>query len=95
MSDLLTIGFDFKNTFYYSLIRVKEKEPGIDYQVTVMNGNLEKLLYGNHIIKKVDGYLRIEMAEPTEQEMLKVSIAEALSTFLNIPLEISRAHCEA
>jgi hypothetical protein len=94
MQDLLTIGFEFKDDFYYSLIRVKEKEESVDYQVTVMNGDLEKLLYGNHIIKKTNGCLRIEIEEPTEQEMLKVSIAEALSTFLDVPLEISRSKCE-
>lgn len=87
MINLLTVGFEFRDTFYYSLIRVKENNLGTDYQITVMNGNLEKLLYGNHVIKERKGFLQMDANETTEQEMLKVSIAEALSKFLHIPIE--------
>lgn len=87
MMNILTVGFEFRNVFYYSLIRVKEKETGTDYQVTVMNGKLEKLLYGNHIIKERDGSLLVEVTDTTEQEQLKITIAEALSKFLHIPME--------
>lgn len=87
MLHLLTVGFEFRDIFYYSLIRVKESNLGTDYQITVMNGNLEKLLYGNHIIKKRKGFLQIDADDTTEQDMLKVSISEALSKFLQVPIE--------
>jgi hypothetical protein len=87
MLNLLTVGFEFRDVFYYSLIRVKDKAVGTDYEITVMNGKLEKLLYGNHVIKQRNGCLVVEVTEPTEQGLLKQSIAEALSNFLHVPLE--------
>ncbi len=91
MVNLLTVGFEFKDTFYYSLVRVKEKAAGTDYEITVMNGNLEKLLYGNHVIKERNGRLHVEIADSTEQEILKATIGEALGKFLHLPVEQSGA----
>ena len=51
-----------------------------------MNGDLEKLLYGNHFITEIKGCLQIEISENNEQERLKSNIAEALSKLLGIPL---------
>jgi hypothetical protein len=87
MTKLLTIGFDFMEHFYYSLIRVKERENFNDYEITVMNGTLEKLLYGNHVIREKNGYLQVQTNTNTDQGKLKVKIAEALSNFLHVPLE--------
>ena len=87
MLNLLTVGFEFRDVFYYSLIRVRDKVIGTDYEITVMNGNLEKLLYGNHVIKQRNGQLLVELVETNEQEMLKLAIAEALSNFLHVPLD--------
>ena len=87
MFTILTVGFEFKDNFYYALIRVKPKVSGTDYEVTVMNGNLEKLLYGNHVIEQRNDHLQIEAANTTEQELLKAAIADALSQFLKIPSE--------
>jgi len=87
MFTILTVGFEFNDNFYYALIRVKPKAPGVDYEVTVMNGNLEKLLYGNHVIEQKNDQLEIEAAYTTEQGLLKIAIAEALSRFLKIPLQ--------
>ena len=87
MTKLLTIGFDFMEQFYYSLIRVKERENFNEYEITVMNGTLEKLLYGNHVIREKNGYLQVLTSTNTDQGKLKVKIAEALSTFLQVPLE--------
>ncbi len=87
MVNLLTVGFEFKENFYYSLIRVKPKAAGIDYEITVMNGSLEMLLYGNHVIKQRNDRLEVEAVKITDQELLKIAIAEALSEFLKIPIE--------
>lgn len=87
MFNLLTVGFEFNDSFYYSLIRVKPKTSGTDYEITVMNGDLEKLLYGNHVIKQRDNYLEYELLETNEQGLLKLAIANALSKFLKVPLE--------
>lgn len=82
MAKLLNIGFEYKGCIHYSLIRVKEKENCIEYQVTVMDGNLEKLLYGNHIIKEVNGQLEIDLPDDNEQRELKTTIAQSLNAYL-------------
>jgi hypothetical protein len=87
MTKLLTIGFDFMENFYYSLIRVKERETCKEYEITVMNGTLERLLYGNHVIREKNGYLQVQTSDNTDQCKLKFQIAEALSKFLQVPLE--------
>lgn len=82
MAKLLNIGFEYKGCIHYSLIRVKEKENCTEYQVTVMDGNLEKLLYGNHIIKEVNGQLEIDLPDDNEKRELKTTIAQSLNTYL-------------
>lgn len=51
-----------------------------------MNGDLEKLLLGNNIIKEVNGCLHLEISENNMQERLKMEIAKALSKILGVPL---------
>jgi hypothetical protein len=57
-----------------------------EYQVTVMNGKLESILYGDHVIKEENGFLLLEDITEDQQGKLKLTIAEALGKFLNIPL---------
>lgn len=52
-----------------------------------MNGDLEKLLYGNHIIKEENGCLQLGKCENKEQEMVKAKIAKALGKTLGIPFK--------
>ena len=82
MAKLLNIGFEYNGSIYYSLIRVKEKESHTEYQVTVMEGALERLLYGNHIIKEVDGRIIADEMIENEQDKLKQKIVQALSIYL-------------
>ena len=82
MAKLLNIGFEYKGCIHYSLIRVKEKEDWVEYQVTVMDGNLEKLLYGSHIIKEVNGQLEMDLPDDNEKRELKTTIAQSLNTYL-------------
>ena len=95
MEKLLTIEFEFLEQFYFSLIRVKQKNGLNEYQVTVMNGELEKLLYGNHIIQVEDGHLQVEFSENNKQELLKLRVAEALAKFLRIPLRVNHKQEES
>lgn len=89
MAKLLNIGFEYKGCIHYSLIRVKEKENCIEYQVTIMDGNLEKLLYGNHIIKEVNGQLEIDLPDDNEQRELKSTIAQSLNAYLQVHSNLS------
>ena len=87
MSRILTVGFEFHDIFYYSLVNVKEIEGETQYKITVMNGDLEKMLLRNNIIKEKNGYLYIEISEDKNHDELKLKIAEALSAFLKLPLQ--------
>jgi hypothetical protein len=85
MGNLLTIGFDFQEHSYLSLVRVKEKEGFMEYQVTVMNGELEKQLYGHHILREINGFLHV--IAPAIQEnlrLLQYTIAKAIGMFLKV-----------
>jgi hypothetical protein len=82
MAKLLNIGFEYNGSMHYSLIRVKEKENCTEYQVTVMEGSLERLLYGNHIIKEVNGRIVADDYIENEQTKLKQKIVQALSVYL-------------
>ena len=85
MGTIMSIGFEFKGKEYYTLIRVKEKSDKTEYHITVMNGELEKLLYGNHIINEVNGHLQIDSGlEVNEQGKLKRQIIDALIKHLQV-----------
>jgi hypothetical protein len=86
MDKFLTVGFEFCGKLYRSLIMIKKRNNYKAYRITVMNGDLEKILFGNQIIKEVNGCLQIEVSENNEQVKLKTIIAEALSKLLAIPL---------
>jgi hypothetical protein len=82
MIRLLSLEFEYKNSFYYALIRVIENTYR-EYHVTVMDGSLEQLLYGSHIIIEVNGRLQVDLpAEHNEQGKLKLAIAKSLRDYL-------------
>jgi len=84
MATIMSLGFEYKGKEYYSLIRVKERNDTVEYHVTVMNGDLERLLYGNHVICTNNGELEIEdIPEKSEQCRLKKEIAKALNRYLH------------
>ncbi|MEJ7768472.1 MAG: hypothetical protein WKF89_11720 [Chitinophagaceae bacterium] len=87
MSRVLTVGFEFQDIFYYSLIRVKELAGETEYQITIMNEKLQTVLSGNDILKEKDGHLKIQIPESGNLQDLKIKVAEALSTLLDMPLE--------
>lgn len=85
MSDFefLSVEFEFEGGKFYSLIRKKKKINCIEYHVTVMNGKLEKLLYGNHVIKQVNGALDGGcLSEDKKLVQLKQAVTKALENYL-------------
>lgn len=53
---MLSLEFMFRSKTYYALVRTKLNDNEKYHYVTVMNGDLERLLYGYHIIiEKEDG----------------------------------------
>jgi hypothetical protein len=57
MDKMISLEFTYRSKTYYALIRTKMNEKKISYVVTVMNGELERLLYGHHKIVDENGVL--------------------------------------
>jgi hypothetical protein len=86
MSDFefLSVEFEFEGAKYSSLIRKKKKINCIEYHITVMNGKLEKLLYGNHVVKEVNGKLQEDCVSGDKKLVqLKQAITSALNNYLS------------
>ena len=79
---MLLVKFEYRGTGYEALIRVKVKEAKTEYYITVMNGDLEKMLFGHHIITEENGYLQTGTAPDAETALLKNIIAGALKAQL-------------
>jgi|GEM_PF-1362524 len=82
--EFLSLNFEFEGNDYFCLIRKKKKGAGIvEYLITVMNGKLERLLYGNHIITEINGQLQIDnVVQNQKQAALKLTITKALHKYL-------------
>jgi hypothetical protein len=82
MSMIISLGFDFREEFHYVLITVKELKERIQYRLTVMNGELEKLLYDCNIVNEVNGELELDDCNGNKEKwLLKKQIIEALSNY--------------
>jgi len=82
--EFLSLNFEFEGNDYFCLIRKKKKGNDIvEYHITVMNGKLERLLYGNHIITEINGQLQIDnVVQNQKQAALKLTITKALHKYL-------------
>jgi len=75
----ISFAFSFEGFPYEALARVKETTSNTEYHITVMNGELEKRLFGNHIIiEEEKGNLRIGPVTDTSIAALKCCVGEAL-----------------
>lgn len=68
MDTILSLEFFYRSKTYYGLVRIKINEGVKCHHVTVMNGDLERLLYGYHIITEdEEGFLRPAVEAPDEE----------------------------
>lgn len=75
-SKMIALPFDFKNREYCSLIRIKQVPDGQEFHVTVMNGDLERALYGHHIFVLENGVLQASsIAEDQDLCLLQEKLA--------------------
>ena len=85
MARLLSIGFSFFQEDHYTLIRVIEKPTQTEYHVTVLNHELDQLLYGNNVFVAKDGSIHLDRTSHNKaQEILRMQIAEAISDHLKV-----------
>jgi hypothetical protein len=58
---------------------------GREFLITVLDWNLERLLYGSHVIREADGVLTVNaLPENREQTELKLTIAARLAEQLKL-----------
>ena len=81
---MISLEFMYKSRTYYALVRTKIDRMEKKYVITIMNGALEKLLYGQHVIKEEAGEL-ISDSNTTDERIaeLKESIFDALQKRLS------------
>ncbi|MDR3716448.1 MAG: hypothetical protein P4L51_26885 [Puia sp.] len=80
------IEFDFKGRHHNATVRLVEKGGKHEYHITVLDWELERILYGNEVIGNADGSLQANLLPgKSEQNELKLAIATALSRYLKIP----------
>lgn len=83
LSNILLVDFTFRSKTYFALIRTKTNKHGKRHYVTIMNGELEQLFYGHHIIIDNGGVLN-SPEEILNADLLEIgqSVAEALDQLL-------------
>ena len=81
----MDIEFYFKGNRYDAIIRVKQNASGREFHITVLNWELERLLYGNQVISETEGVLQANLhLENEEQTALKLIIASSLGRKLKM-----------
>ena len=76
VSKMIAVPFEFKDKEYCSLVRIKTTPHGREFHVTIMNGDLERALYGHHVFVFEDGVLHARsMAENHDLCSLQEKIA--------------------
>lgn len=56
--NMIAVPFEFRSKDYCSLVRVKRLQGFTEFHVTIMNGDLERVLYGSHIYRLEEGVLQ-------------------------------------
>lgn len=84
MEKMITLSIDFNGHEYCILAIVRDKEECVDFSVTVMNGELEKLLYGSHHFTWRSGAISMSTRpdETFSTIMLKFQVAKALEEYM-------------
>jgi len=86
MDKIISLEFIYRSRKYYALIRTKEDAEERLHSITIMNGDLERLLYGNHIIREKDGCFQSVLPVANKQiGELKQAIINALCRYMQMP----------
>ncbi len=90
--NMIAVPFEFKSKQYCSLVRVKSRQGHTEFHVTIMNGDLERNFYGNHIYRYSDGVLEAHnRADDPQLSELQARIAWAIMDYLghNTPEDVT------
>jgi hypothetical protein len=80
---MIAVPFQYLNKDYCSLVRLKRKEGATEFHVTVMNGDLERALYGYHVYRYENGVLQASaQVENQSLSELQAKIGWAIMDYL-------------
>lgn len=80
MTDMLVFGFHYKQKFYKAIANLWRKSSNGLYRITVMNGDLERLLFGHNIFSLKDGrFLSDHITGDVEIQQLQHVLTLALN----------------
>ncbi len=83
MDKIISLEFKYRARMYCALIRTKEESESRLHSITIMNGDLERLLYGNHVIMEKDGCFQSALPVVNKQiSELKQTIINALCRYV-------------
>jgi hypothetical protein len=84
MIKIISIPVQFQGREYYALIRVCMKPECTQLKVTIMNGELEKHLNGNHVFEYRNGYLIADICAGNNQTaLIQSAVLTALDAYLH------------
>lgn len=83
MSSIVSLSIDYNGKDYSILALIREHNDSIEFSVTIMNGELEKLLYGSHTFtwRKGTIVMSYRSEEPLQTLILKQQIAKVLEEY--------------
>jgi len=83
MNNMICIPFELEGKEYYSIVRFVKMKECTEVKVTIMNGYLERALYGNNILQLKNGYLIADLpSDESECAKIKRGIINALDKYL-------------
>jgi hypothetical protein len=85
MEDIISIEFEYKEKTHFALVRIKEKKEHKEYHITIMNGELEQKLYGNHVFIDEDSWIVLSPVPENRTGQLRLAVGKALCKHFNKP----------
>jgi hypothetical protein len=78
----ISLGFNYKDDYYNVLISVKTANKKVQYQLTIMDVELEKLIADHKIIEEIDEKLLLDDTPDEEITAIREKIVKALADYL-------------
>lgn len=79
---MFTISFNYDGNTYSALVHEKYSLNAKQYRITIMNGELEQLLFGNHILIEKDGNICPCKPPNSENAKLISEVIKSLNEYL-------------
>jgi hypothetical protein len=86
MKDMFLIEFEYHQQQYYGIVRIRQKEQGMELKVRIMNARIDKLFYGHHIFKVEDNHIVEEKVNAGKATLLRSLVQHSIEQHLKEPL---------